>query len=50
MADLGLCPDCQKDLSDYDLIDLPDGYHGVACPRCDAEVYCGICGDLTIPE
>lgn len=50
MVDLQYCGDCGTDLSEYDLRDLPDGQHGVACPECGRDVYCGECGNLTHPN
>lgn len=47
MVDLGNCPNCGKSLAGYSLELLPDGSHGKKCPRCEKDVYCGICGDLT---
>lgn len=50
MTELGYCPDCEKDLSEYTISDLPDGSYGVACPDCGKDVYCGCCGNLTLKE
>lgn len=49
MTDLGFCQECGDDLSGYEIRDLPDGNHGVACPECGEDAYCGYCGDLTVP-
>lgn len=48
MSLTGDCPDCRHTFDDTQLTDLPDGHHGVACPECGTDVYCGICGDLTV--
>lgn len=48
MATLGDCPNCETDLSGYELSDLPHGSAGLACPECETDVYCGYCGNLTV--
>ena len=48
MVELGYCTDCGTDLSDYDIGELPLGSHGVACPNCGTDAYCGECGKLTV--
>jgi hypothetical protein len=47
MIDLGDCPNCGKSLAGYETELLPDTRYGKKCPRCEEDVYCGTCGDLT---